>query len=275
MHKYSYIVDKSQKLTNFLFNLGLKSSQVAGLYKNKDVKINGVRCSEDKEVLSGQEITLFLPEEINKKYEIVYEDDNIIIVNKHEGIEVTGATGLEGLIKNSIPVHRLDRNTKGLLVMAKNKEAEQILLNAFKDKQVTKKYICEVVGDTNFKNDLKQAYLFKDAKKSFVYIYNAPKPLATKIETKFTTLKHGNATSVVECELLTGKTHQIRAHLAFLGHAIVGDGKYGKGEDNKKFKESTQKLYCYYLKFNNLPGKLNYLSQKEFVLYPNWYKPKN
>lgn len=271
MHKYSYIVDKSQKLSDYLFSLGLKPSEVTLLYKNKDVRVNGVRKSCNEEILSGQEITLFLKEELSKKYSIEYEDDNIYIINKYAGIEVTGAQGLAEQL-NAIAVHRLDRNTKGLVVLAKNKQAEESLLLAFKQNKITKKYLCEVVGATSFKNSLVTGFLFKDAKKSQVYVYDAPKPHTQEIKTIFTTLKSSPQTSVVECTLVTGRTHQIRAQLAHLGFAILGDGKYGKTEDNKKFKESTQKLFCYYLKFESLTGSLSYLSNKQFVLYPSWYK---
>lgn len=271
MNKYEINVDKPQKLSDVLYNFGLKPSQVNKLFSKKDVRIDNVRQSKDSFVLTGQSVVFFIQEEISKKYEIFYEDENIYIINKYEGIEVTGEQGLEGQLK-AIAVHRLDRNTKGLLVMAKNKESEESLLTAFKNRTITKKYLCEVLGDTNFKNELKEAFLFKDAKQSMAFVSLDPKPHSTKIQTKFNTVKNGSQTSIVDCELLTGKTHQIRAHLAFLGHPIIGDGKYGKNEDNKKFKEKTQKLFCYYLKFDKLLGNLSYLTSKEFVLYPNWFK---
>lgn len=269
MHKYEEKVLKPQRLTDYLFGLGLKNSQVAKLYKNKDVKVNGVRTLQDVMLETGDCITLFLKEELNSRFNIVYEDDNIFVINKYAGIEVVGENSLEQKL-NSYAVHRLDRNTKGLLVMAKNLVAKEELQNAFKQNNVVKKYLCEVVGATSFNNTLIKNYLFKDAKLSMVYIYDTPKPHTQEIKTIFTTLKSSAQTSVIECTLITGKTHQIRAQLAHLNHAILGDGKYGKTEDNKKFKESTQKLHCYYLKFLNL-NKLDYLSNKEFVLYPNWY----
>lgn len=270
MNKYEINVEKSQKLTDVLYSFGLKPSQVNKLFSKKDVRVDNVKQGKDLFVLSGQKVSFFMNEEISKKYEIFYEDDNILIINKYEGIEVTGESGLEGQLK-AFAVHRLDRNTKGLLVMAKNEQSQKSLLIAFKDKKVTKKYLCEVIGQTNFNGEVKEAYLFKDAKQSLAYVYAEPKPHSVKIQTRFTTLKKGLETSVVECELLTGKTHQIRAHLAYFGHPILGDGKYGKNEDNKKFKEKTQKLFCYYLKFGYVSSPLEYLKDKEFILYPNWF----
>lgn len=271
MQKYEQTILKPQKLTDYLFSLGLKSSQISALYKNRDVKVNGQRFSQDTQLEVGNTVTFFLTEKLPQKYNIHYEDDNIIIVNKFAGIEVTGENSLEMQL-GALAVHRLDRNTKGLVVLAKNQNAKDELIDAFKNNKVTKKYICEVVGKTNFKNTLVTGFLFKDAKLSQVYVYDTPKPHTQEIKTIFNTLKSSPQTSIVECTLLTGRTHQIRAQLAHLGFAILGDGKYGKTEDNKKFKESTQKLHCYYLGFENLTGSLSYLSNKQFVLYPDWYK---
>lgn len=271
MFKYEEKVLKPQKLTDYLFSVGLKNSQVSKLFKNKDVKVNGVRYSQDTLLEIGNIVTFFLTEELQKKFSIVYEDENIIIVNKFAGIEIEGENSLTSQL-NALAVHRLDRNTKGLVVLAKNKEAQNELVNAFKQGNITKKYLCEVVGETHFNNTLVKGYLFKDAKLSKVYVYDSPKMHTQEIKTIFTTLKSSPQTSIVECILITGKTHQIRAQLSHLNHSILGDGKYGRTEDNKKFKESTQKLHCYYLKFLKLFNSLEYLSNKEFILYPSWYK---
>ena len=275
MEKIEIKVKTSDKISNIMLNYGFSYSSINKILRNKDVRVDNVKTSDDEIVYEGQLLTIFTPNMPNQKFEIVFEDENIVVVNKFSGIEVEGPDGLEGKIPGSIAVHRLDRNTEGLLVMAKNKSAEEILSKAIKKQQFEKKYLCEVVGKTNFKGEKFTAYLVKDSKTSSVKIYKSFVQGAVKIETIFKTIKSGSETSIVEATLVTGKTHQIRAHLAFLGNAIVGDGKYGKNEDNKKFKEKTQKLHCYYLKLNGLDGQLNYLNQRVFIVLPKWAKNLN
>ena len=205
--------------------------------------------------------------------EKVYEDENILVINKSAGIEVEGERSLCSIL-NCLAVHRLDRNTTGLTILAKNPSSQKELNSAIKEHLITKKYLAEVVGPTSFKNYLMKAYLEKDEKTSMVKIFEKPTKKSVEIKTIFNTLKSNPSSSIVECTLMTGKTHQIRASLAYLNHAIIGDGKYGKNEDNKKFKEKTQKLHCFYLKFDNLKNNLKYLNKREFMVLPNWYKNK-
>ena len=270
MEKVDIKVKQDDKLSNILLGYGFSYNAINKFLRNKDVRVDNVKTNFDQLVYVGQQITVFTPSLPENKFKIVYEDENICVVNKFSGIEVEGEDGLEGKIPDSIAVHRLDRNTEGLLVMAKNKNAEQILSAAIKKQLFEKKYIAEVVGNTNFRDEKFVAYLLKDSKNSNVRIFNTFVQGAVKIETVFKTLKNGTGTSIVQASLITGKTHQIRAHLAFLGHAIVGDGKYGKNDDNKKFKEKTQKLFCYFLKLNGLTGELAYLNQKTFKTLPAW-----
>ena len=274
MIKKEVKLKKNLTLSKFLYEQNLRPSQVKKIFNNKDVRVNGVKTNKDMPLHEGDLVTFFICEEelYQINFETVYEDENILIINKPSGIEVEGETGVTSKIKNVFAVHRLDKNTKGLLILAKNEDAKQELLNAFKNRQIIKKYICEVLGNTNFNNGIFEAYLFKDSKKAFVKVYPTLVKGAQKIQTRFKTIKQGNRTSIVDCELLTGKTNQIRAHLAYLGHPILGDNKYGNKQENKLLHENKQKLFCYYLKFLNISEKLNYLTNKEFKILPNWIK---
>lgn len=146
----------------------------------------------------------------------------------------------------------------------------EILLLKFKNKEIKKNYRCTVIGILDKKEDLLKAYLFKDNKKSLVYISDTPKKGYMEILTKYKVLSEDkrNNTSILDVELITGRTHQIRAHLAHIGHPILGDGKYGINEINKKFKCKYQMLENYKMKFDftSNSGALEYLNQKEIIL---------
>lgn len=272
MIKKEFIIDKNSTVSKVLYGQNLKPSQVKKIFNNKDIRVNGVKTNHDLNVYVGDTITFFIKENkvFEDNFETVFEDENILIINKPSGIEVEGENGITSKIKNVFAVHRLDKDTKGLLVLAKNEEAKHELLIAFKEKQITKKYVCEVLQDTNFNNQTYEAFLFKDSLKAVVKIYPSFVTGSKKIQTKFKTIKHGKRTSIVKCELITGKTHQIRAHLAYLGHPVLGDNKYGNKQENKLLHENKQKLFCYFIKFLKLNGKLKYLNNKQFVLKPNW-----
>ena len=275
MEKIEILVKKDDLVSNVLIAQGFSYNSICKLLRNKDIRIDSNKISQDMQCFCGQTLTIFTPTLPQKKFEIVFEDENIFVVNKRSGIEVEGEDGLEGQIKGARAVHRLDRNTEGLLVMAKTEKAEEEMSKAIKSHKFVKKYLAEVVGNTNFNGEKFTAFLVKDSKTSSVKIFNTYVKNSVKIETIFKTVKKGAKTSIVEAELITGKTHQIRAHLAFLGHAIVGDGKYGKNEDNKQFKEKNQKLFCYYLKLNGLGGELGYLNNKAFKKIPEWAENTN
>lgn len=273
MEKLVFINDRQEKLADILCKRGFSYNYVCKLMRNKDVKIDDIRVKDNIVVEKGSQITVFYEKEaLSQGFEILFQDDNIIVLDKKTGVEVEGADGLEGRIPGAMAVHRLDRNTEGLMVMAKNKTAKEILLNAFKKHTITKKYIAEVVGETSFKGEVYKAYLGKDKETSLVKVFANPGKGREEIKTGFKTIKSTPSSSLVECDLLTGKTHQIRAHLAYLGHSIIGDGKYGKNADNKKFKKKTQQLYCCYLKLEGLTDELEYLNNKTFTKKAPWQK---
>jgi len=265
MKKIEIKCKKNSKISDILLNYGFSFGEVQKLFKKKDIRLDDRKLSFDEYAFAGQNIVVFTMEEPQRRFEIFFEDENIAIVNKAQEIEVQGLNSIEEQLSYKA-VHRIDRNTKGLVIFAKDKESEEILLDAIKKRKVQKKYLAEVVGSTDFKGEKHIAYLLKDSEKSQVKVFKNMVKGSVQIETIFKTIKNSSTTSLVEAELITGKTHQIRAHLAYLGHPIIGDGKYGRNEDNKKFKQRYQNLTCYFLKLGGLYGKLEYLNGKEFEL---------
>ncbi len=272
MEKIEIKIKKNQKIRDFLLNYGFSKAETNKIIKNRDVKIDGQRCGEDDVLPAGKTAVVFAATLPKPKFEILFEDENVIVLNKGAEIEVQGENSLEGAIKGARAVHRLDRNTTGVMIMAKTEEAEKALKEAFKAKNVEKKYVCEVAGRPNFDGTVLSAYLVKDAARSEVRVFNNFVQKSVKIETKFTTIKAGEETSLVVAELLTGRTHQIRAHLAFLGYPILGDGKYGKNEINRKYKENYQKLHCFSLKIKKINKQFEYLENKQFICKIEWAK---
>lgn len=218
---------------------GLSTSTFYKALRKKDIIVNGTRVKENVPLHTGDNITIYIIDEYLFKQlnlDIIFEDENILIVNKPSGIEVVSADSSEETLTlalqkqkgtNIMPCHRLDRNTSGLIVFAKNEEALSILMEKIKNHEIEKYYKCKVYGIPSKKSDTLEAYLFKDNKKSLVYIYDEPKKGAVKIITSYKVLETNKQdnTSILEVKLHTGKTHQIRAHLAHIGYPIIGDRK--------------------------------------------------
>ena len=218
----------NKKLNNFILDSfpNLNKNTLFKALRKKDIRINGKRVSEDEIVHSGDEITIFIIDDFlfgtsNINIDVIYEDENIIIFNKPEGISVTDDNisniTLTSLVKekhgkNLEPCHRLDRNTKGLIIYAKNQISLDILLKKFKNKEIEKHYYTKVYGIPNKNHDILKAYLFKDSKKSLVYISDTPKKDHLEIITEYTVLKNDlkNNVSYLDINLHTGRTHQMR-----------------------------------------------------------------
>lgn len=253
-------------------NTDLGYYRIQKVIKSKSVKINGVRVGTDMNVKPGDVVYVYLADREKDGIEVVYRDDNILVVNKYSGIEVQGENSLTERINNLLtdavasPVHRLDRNTMGLVVFALNKTAETELLESFKVREIDKTYNCVVVGKPQKPAANLKAYLFKDAKKSMVYVSDSPKQGYAPIETHYKLLKQLGELSLLEVKLVTGRTHQIRAHLAHINLPILGDGKYGINKINRRYRVKTQLLCCTKITFHFSQGTLKYLDGKSVVL---------
>lgn len=262
-------------------NTDLGYYRIQKLIKARSVKINGVRVGADMNVNAGDTVHVYFADREKNSIEVVYRDDNILVVNKASGIEVQGADSLTERINNLLtdvvaaPVHRLDRNTMGLVVFALNKTAETELLASFKEREIDKTYQCIVVGTPRPPAAKLKAFLFKDAKKSQVYISDVKQQGYLPVETHYKTLKNIGELTLLEVKPITGRTHQIRAQLAHVRIPILGDGKYGINKINRKYRVKTQLLCCTQITFHFAQGALKYLDGKSVVLKPeltHYYK---
>ena len=265
----------NKKLDKFIFDKfpSLSSGLFYKTLRKKDFRVNDNRISENIMLHTGDEIKVFISDDLleNKiSFSTIYEDNNILVIDKPANIEVVGENSVTFILEKKYsyikPCHRLDRNTTGLVLFAKNEIALNILLDKFKNHEIEKHYRATVYGIPKVKKAKLEAFLFKDSKKSLVYISDEPKKGYQKIITSYEVINEDKKQniSVLDVKLETGRTHQIRAHLAYIGFPIIGDGKYGKNEINKRFNKKTQLLESYSLKFNfsSQSGILSYLNGK-------------
>lgn len=261
------ISDKPQSLKEFTENNYAQAAFFWNtLLRNKEIKVNGKRIGADVRLMEGDEVCYYLtPKQAEKPaFHILYEDENVLIADKESGVNSEAVFAALARTGAYYFIHRLDRNTEGLLAFAKNEAAERALLQAFKEKCVEKKYQALCWGRFENQEAVLTAYLKKDAERSRVRVYDKPVTGAEKIVTEYRVIETDGEFTKVEITLHTGKTHQIRAHLAHIGHSIVGDMKYGDALCNKSLNASRQRLVAKFLSFS-LQGELAYLNGKRFA----------
>ena len=301
--------DSAQRLDKFITKVcpTLPSSLLYKYIRLKRVKVNGKRSEISYKLKEGDIVSLYINDEFfgefssdnisnNNNIDIVYEDENILLVDKPSGLVVheddrgSNDTLISRIIsylykkgeydpekENSfVPAlcNRIDRNTSGIVIAAKNAETLRIINEKIKSREIKKYYLCLIEGCPVKKEDKLTAYLLKDENKKQVTVYNNPVKNGKTIITKYKILKKFVGYSLAEVELETGRTHQIRAHFAHIGHPLLGDGKYGDYALNRKMKMSSQALYSYKLTFNfkDNCGILEYLKGKTFKVKNVWFE---
>ena len=276
----------------------------------KRIKVNGKKSDIAFRLKEGDVVDMYINDEFFEakedkydflkapgKLDIIYEDENIILLNKKAGVLSHPDEGeyVDTLItrvqkylyekgeydpktENSFApalANRIDRNTGGIVIAAKNAESLRILNEKIKNREMDKRYLCVIVGCPKVKKDTVTAYMIKDEDKNKVRVYNKPFEGGKTMITGYEILSEKDGLSLVEVQLLTGRTHQIRAHFAHMGYPLLGDGKYGRNETNKKFGGyKKQLLYSYKLKFEftSDAGILSYLNGKTFEADDVWFR---
>lgn len=313
--------DAGQRLDRFLAKaVPLLPASLAQKYiRIKRIKCNGKRIDRDTRLQEGDVLQLYINDEFfdkprednayltvaTPKLNIVYEDENILLVDKRPGLAVHPHDGAEygrTLIdhiqsylyqkrqwrpreENAFTpalCNRIDRNTGGIVIAAKTAEALRVMNQKIKDRELNKYYLCVVQGRMTPPKGKLEGFLFKDEVKKQVYVTDRPQPGAKTAVTLYRTLAVEHGLSLVECDLITGRTHQIRAQFAHAGHPLIGDGKYGRERENKKYGRHGQALYSYRLEFHfttdagplaGLDGKSFQVEDVDFVseYFPNYH----
>ncbi len=238
----------------------------AALLRSKDIKVNGLRVSKNVRLKRGDEVIYYTTQkqEAMQSHDIIFEDENIYVADKYSGVSSEGLFSELRRKGGFYAVHRLDRNTQGLMVFAKTEEAEEELLSAFAERKVKKEYLALCRNNFKVENATLTAYLKKDEKTSTVKVFDSERCGAVKIITEYDILESRGDTALVKITLHTGKTHQIRAHMAHIGCPVLGDNKYGDEDMNKKYNLKRQCLVSKTLEFS-FDGNLSYLNGKRFV----------
>ena len=296
--------DAGQRLDRFVAKAVplLPDSLLQKYIRLKRIKVNGKPSKRDLRLSAGDVLMLYINDEFfeaprednawlkiaKPRLNILYEDENILLADKKPGVlcHSAGKWDYNTLIANiqaylaqkgewhpkeehsfcPALCNRIDRNTGGIVIAAKNAEALRILNEKIRDREIEKFYLCAVYGRPKPDNGQLKNELFKDAVKNQVYVKSKPEPGSRSAVTEYQVLMTRAGLSLVECRLLTGRTHQIRVQMAYAGWPLLGDGKYGREQINRRFHEEGQALYSWRLcfDFSTDAGLLNYLRGKEF-----------
>ncbi|MCI8808624.1 MAG: RluA family pseudouridine synthase [Oscillibacter sp.] len=311
--------DAGQRLDRFVSkSLPLLPAALLQKYiRLKRVKVNGKGAKRDTRLKCGDILQLYINDEFfdkpreenlflsifQPKLNIVYEDENLLLADKRPGLVVhADETEKVNTLINHIQAYlyqkrewrpreenaftpalcnRIDRNTGGIVIAAKNAEALRILNEKIRAHELEKSYLCITVGHPNPPQGKIEGFLRKDEAKKRVTFHRRPVPGGKTAATLYKTLESRGEFSLVECRLLTGRTHQIRVSMAEIGCPLLGDGKYGSGAINRRCHETRQALYAYRLafRFPTDAGILNYLRGKVFTVedvpFQNIYFPRN
>lgn len=304
--------DSGQRLDKYLtksFPL-LPHSLMYKYIRSKRIKVNSKRSEISYRLKENDVVSLYINDEFfepvkprydflgaGKSLKIVYEDENIILIDKPAGLlshpdegnyTDTAITRVKRYLYEKgeynpdsetsfapALVNRIDRNTCGIIIGAKNAEALRILNEKLKNRELHKLYLCVVIGKVKKESGIIEGFLEKNEKQNRVYVSDKSGDNTKHISTKYKVLGYKDGLSLVEVELLTGRTHQIRAHFSHLGNPLLGDGKYGTNAQNKQFGSyKKQFLYSYKLAFDfkTDAGILEYLNHKEFEVEDVWFK---
>lgn len=300
--------EAGQRLDKLLAKF-LNQAPKSFLYKmmrKKNIVLNGKKCTGNEKLKQGDSIKLFFSDETIEKFSagtyaipkkekinmlpIIYEDEQILLMNKPVGVlsqkaKDSDVSAVEILINYLMETdqlskeqfrtfhpsicNRLDRNTSGILVAGKTLPALQEMNRFFKERTIAKYYRCLVKGRVIKSEDYIKGYLVKDQKTNKVSITKKKTEEGVPIETEYCVIQSNDEVSLLEVHLITGKTHQIRAHLASIGHPIIGDYKYGDKQINEMYRQAyglkSQLLHAYRLEMPSSNGSLAYLNDKKFV----------
>lgn len=266
----SFVADKNRKLVKLaLYNFeDLSYSALNRLLRNKDVKVNGKRVSRDVSLTIGDKVEIYYTPELQEKYTCVYRDDNVVVIDKKSGYPSESVfEAVKKEFGRAFFIHRLDRNTSGIMIFALNETAEKELISGFKEKRFDKYYIAKVKGVPKEKRATLTAFLFKDEKASTVTVTDNKVLGSVQVKIDYECIGLEEDTSVLRVKLYNGKTHQIRAQLAHAGYPVVGDGKYGDSDFNKTKGAKSQMLKAVSLTlWFSEQSSLYYLNGRKFSL---------